>query len=89
MVATGERQDPKTTTLGVNAAGKSGTEGFLKYVPRGPSDPATVSHHPSFVTHCRSAYMILESVGPGRREGPHSKQRCSVDARTEGGGCGR
>jgi hypothetical protein len=55
-----QRQDLAATILGVGRRRKTGTaEGFENIsAPRGPSEMATVTCHPSFNTHYRSACLV-------------------------------
>jgi hypothetical protein len=55
-------------------------------VPCGPMDQATVTLPNPTATHYRHTHLILESASPGQRGGLHSKQACSMDARSVGGG---
>jgi hypothetical protein len=57
--------------------------------PAASMDPAMVTGLYPALTHYRHAHLILDSVSPGQRGGSHSKQGCSTDARSAGGGYGR
>jgi hypothetical protein len=77
-------------SLGSPAAGKPCTEGFaITSVHHGPKDLATVIMPYPTATHYRHAHLILESTTPGQRGGSYSKQGCSTDAQSVGGGYGR
>jgi hypothetical protein len=69
------------------------TEGFaIISAPPPPFwnlDRAMVTIPYPTITHYRLAHLILESAGPSRRGGSHSKQGCSTDARSVGEGYGR
>jgi hypothetical protein len=57
--------------------------------PAASLDPGMVTMHSPTATHYRHAHLILESASPSQRGGSHSKQGCSMDSRSAGGGHGR
>jgi hypothetical protein len=72
------------------AAGKLCVKGLNNFrTPPAFFDPAMVTMPNSTATQYRHAHLILESASPGLRGGSHSKQGCSTDARSVGGGYGR
>jgi hypothetical protein len=87
-----ERRGPAAAILRISRRRKTLCGGFC-YNVRTPAaiflDPAIVTMPYPKATHYRHAHLILESASPGRRRGSHSKQGCSTDARSVGGGYGR
>jgi hypothetical protein len=76
---------------GLAGARKLCAKGFaIMSVPPLPAflDPAMVTTPYPTVTIYGDAHMILESASPGQRGGSHSKQGCSTDVRSVGGGYG-
>jgi hypothetical protein len=80
----------RRSSSGSLAAGKPGTERLNNFrTPAVYVDPAIATMRYSTATHYRQAHLILESASPGQRGGSHSKQGCSIYARTLDGGYGR
>jgi hypothetical protein len=63
--------------------------GFDFRTPVGILDPAIATVHYPAATHYRYAHLFLYSASPDERGGSHSKQGCSMNAQTVGGGYGR
>jgi hypothetical protein len=59
------------------------------HTPAAILDPVIVTKPYPTATHYRHAHIILESASPGQRGGSHSKQGCSTDERSVGGGYDR
>jgi hypothetical protein len=86
-----ERRGPAAAILMINRRRKTVCGGFC-YNVRTPAvflDPAMVTMPYPTATHHRHEHLILESTSPGQRRGSHSKQGCSTEARSVGGGYGR